>query len=158
MTRKVQGCTAVWLCSTALSMLLSTHAQFTTSENMLGFMGASMHSSRHLQQNVTPDCGLAFQPCCPGESSCMDDTLSCIARAPAARCEPCGTPFAQPCPQSPFCEAEELIPTTSEALNSLSLGCYRAATDIVFLITAATFSFLLIVENICREIRFCHPV
>jgi hypothetical protein len=102
------------LCTVAMYIACAGAAQLATSGHILPLLGAS-HSMRHLVQTVTPDCGLAYQPCCPGAESCMEDSLSCIARDPSARCEPCGTPFAQPCPQYPFCEATELIPTTSEA-------------------------------------------
>lgn len=59
-----------------------------------------------------PDCGLAFQPCCPWGPTCEDDALTCIAREGGPRCEPCGAPFAQPCPQVPYCDEGQLIPTT----------------------------------------------
>lgn len=67
---------------------------------------------RSLGQTVVPDCGRAFQPCCSVGDVCTDPGLSCIGREPQPRCEPCGAPFAQPCPISPYCEAGGLIPTT----------------------------------------------
>lgn len=77
------------------------------------------HPSRSLGQVAVPDCGKAFQPCCASGDVCEDPGLSCIAREPLPRCEPCGTPFAQPCPRSPYCELDGLIPTTSTMSTEL---------------------------------------
>jgi hypothetical protein len=66
---------------------------------------------RSLLTSGSADCGLAYQPCCSWGESCQN-SLACIEREGGPRCEPCGTPFSQPCPQSPYCETLELIPTT----------------------------------------------
>eukprot|EP00892_Ulva_mutabilis_P007633 jgi/Ulvmu1/5241/UM022_0034.1 len=78
-------------------------------------------AGRRLGQSATPDCGRAFQPCCTSGNVCTDPDLSCIAREPQPRCEPCGAPFAQPCPTSPYCEERGLIPTTRRA--DVSIQC-----------------------------------
>jgi hypothetical protein len=65
----------------------------------------------------SPDCGGAYQPCCAWGESCSQDGLNCVARDPEPICEPCGTPFAQPCPTDPYCEEEGLIPTTRETCS-----------------------------------------
>ena len=111
----MQGCSAAWLYSLAFAVILTQHTAVASisDELLVDVTSADLQEVRQLQQNVTADCGLGFQPCCPGEQSCLDAEFTCIAREPVARCEPCGTPFAQPCPQSPYCEASELIPTTS---------------------------------------------
>jgi hypothetical protein len=123
---RVHGSSAAWLHSLAISLLFRDYVVLASisAEPLIGLSSASLQEARQMQQTVTPDCGLAFQPCCPGEESCLNEEFSCIAREPIARCEPCGTPFAQPCPQAPYCEATELIPTTS-ALHYLDSDlCY----------------------------------
>jgi hypothetical protein len=123
MPRRVHGCSAAWLHFLAVAMFVRHYVVLASvsAEPLIGLSSASLQELRQLQQNVTPDCGLAFQPCCPGEESCLDEEFSCIAREPIARCEPCGTPFSQPCPQAPYCEASELIPTTSTASMTLNV-------------------------------------
>lgn len=64
-----------------------------------------------LQRNVV-DCGMAYQPCCQSGDTCAEVGLTCLARQGGTRCEPCGTPFSQPCPDTPYCGEEALIPTT----------------------------------------------
>lgn len=109
-----QGYKAAWLCCLACTITFGQQvALASTSADAFVVSGLGQADVRQLQEAVTPDCGLGFQPCCAGEQSCLEDQFTCIAREPVARCEPCGTPFAQPCPQSPYCEATELIPTTS---------------------------------------------
>lgn len=150
MPRSVQGCSAAWLCSLAFAMIFRHPVALAniSTKPLIGLTSAGLQEEvRQLQQNVTPDCGLAFQPCCSGEQACLDEEFTCIAREPVARCEPCGTPFSQPCPQSPYCEASELIPTTSTAFFNLDALC---ATH--------TCCRSLMQLWMCREIERCHPM
>lgn len=101
---------SLYLCS--LFALLAGSVAFEVSSLVPGQLSRLEHAGRVLGQDVRPDCGRAFQPCCSSGEVCTDPGLSCIARQPQARCEPCGSPFAQPCPISPYCEAIGLIPTT----------------------------------------------
>lgn len=130
MPKRVQVCSAAWLYSLAFAVILrhQTAVASISDERLIGLTSADVPEVRQLQQNVTADCGLGFQPCCPGDQSCLDAEFTCIAREPVARCEPCGTPFAQPCPQSPYCEATELIPTTSTVL--FTSGILFAVQDV----------------------------
>ena len=101
----------IGLCTAAVAILLSASSSNARSPVSL---------PRSLLAAGTPDCGSAYQPCCAWGESCSDAALSCIAREGGATCEPCGTPFSQPCPQTPYCSATELIPTTRV---SASLSC-----------------------------------
>eukprot|EP00892_Ulva_mutabilis_P006713 jgi/Ulvmu1/4413/UM002_0138.1 len=63
------------------------------------------------------DCGGAYQPCCNRHKTCAP-SLSCVDRpVHGPVCEPCGAPFAIPCPAQPFCEAAGLIPVSSTSYN-----------------------------------------
>ena len=94
MRRRVLGCSAIAACAGAT------------------LIRAASSLPRSLLASGSPDCGLAFQPCCAWGDSCSDPSLTCIAREGGPLCEPCGTPFSQPCPTAPYCEVDGLIPTT----------------------------------------------
>lgn len=100
---------------------------------MKGFVSALLSSwllGGHAQ-NIVPDCGRAFQPCCTGAESCVEG-FSCIDRGAAGIiCEPCGDPFSQPCPMAPYCSSSQLVPTASAMQHYVTYHEQQATNKIL---------------------------
>lgn len=86
---------------------------------------AAVGAARHLLAGV--DCGSAFQPCCLTGPACFLDDLVCVSHVDATMCEPCGAPFAQPCPAAPYCSDARLIPTERRVDNDVQ--CRPCGTE-----------------------------